>query len=61
MTDKELVIDAVSKLPEATSIEAIQEEVEIIAAIRRGEIAADEGRVTAHEEVKKLVASWASK
>lgn len=61
MTDKQLVIDAVSKLPDAATIEVIQEEVEILAAIRRAEESADAGRVTAHDEVKTLVASWTSK
>lgn len=61
MTDKQLVIDAVSRLPEATTIEAIQEEIEILAAIKRGEEAAAAGRVIPHEEVKKLVAEWSSK
>lgn len=61
MTDKQLVIDVVSRLPDATTIETIQAEVEILAAIRRGEESADAGRVTAHEEVKTLVASWTSK
>lgn len=61
MTDKQLVIDAVSRLPEASTIEAIQEEIEILAAIKRGEEAAAAGRVIPHEEVKKLVAEWSSK
>jgi predicted transcriptional regulator len=61
MTDKQLVIDAVSRLPDATPMEAIKDEVEILAAIRRGEESADAGRIVPHEEVKKLVASWRSK
>ncbi|HVA49816.1 MAG TPA: hypothetical protein VNH11_25840 [Pirellulales bacterium] len=61
MTDKQLVIDAVSRLPEATTIEAIREEIEILAAVKRGQEAAAAGRVIPHEEVKKLVAEWSSK
>lgn len=61
MTDKQLVIDAVTRLPDATSIETIQEEIEILAAIRRGEQAADAGNVTSHDDVRKLVTSWSSK
>lgn len=61
MTDKQLVIDAVSRLPDAASIDSIREEIEILAAIRRGEEAADSGRVTSHDGVKKLVAEWTSK
>jgi predicted transcriptional regulator len=61
MTDKELIIDTLKKLPEEVSIEQILEEIEILVAIRRGEDAADAGRVIPHEDVKKMVASWTSK
>ncbi len=61
MTDKELVINTLKKLPEETSIEQILEEIEILVAIRRGEAAADAGRVISHEEVKKIVATWNTK
>jgi hypothetical protein len=54
LTDKQLVIEAVSRLPDAASIEAIREEVEIPASIRRGETSADAVKVTPNEEVKKL-------
>lgn len=61
MTAKELVIHALKKLPEETSIEEILEEIEILAAIQQGEDAANAGRVVPHEEVKIMVASWTSK
>jgi predicted transcriptional regulator len=61
MTAKELVMHALKKLPEETSIEEILEEIEILAAIQQGEDAADAGRVIPHEEVKNMVASWTSK
>lgn len=61
MTDKELVINTLKKLPEETSIEQILEEIEILVAIRRGEAAADAGQVISHEEVKKIVARWNTK
>jgi predicted transcriptional regulator len=61
MTAKELIIHALKKLPEETSIEEILEEIEILAAIQQGEDAADAGRVIPHEEVKNMVISWTSK
>jgi len=61
MSDKEVIIEAVRKLPETATIEDISEEVAILAAIRRGEEAANAGRVVSHEEVKKRFASWTSK
>ena len=61
MSDKETIIEAVRKLPETATIDDISEEVAILAAIRRGEKAADAGRVVPHDEVKRRVAAWKSK
>jgi predicted transcriptional regulator len=61
VTDKQRVIETVAGLPEQASLQQIAEEVEIMAAIRSGEIAADAGRTTPHEEVKKLLSSWTAK
>jgi predicted transcriptional regulator len=58
MSDKEAVIDAVRNLSDEATVEEILEQIEILAAIRRGERAADAGRVVSHEEVKQQVASW---
>jgi hypothetical protein len=58
MSNKELVLETLRKLPEEVSLEEISEEIAILAAIRRGEQAADEGKVVPHEEVKKRLASW---
>jgi predicted transcriptional regulator len=55
MSNKDLVIETVRKLPEEVTIEEICEEIAMLAAIRRGEQAADEGRVISHEEVKRKV------
>lgn len=61
MSDKEIVMDAIRKLPDNASLQSIAEEIELLAAIREGEEAADKGRVTSHEEVKKQFRSWISK
>ena len=61
MTDKQRVLETISGLPEQTSLQQIAEEIEILAAIRRGEEAAAAGRTTPHEEVKKLLSSWTAK
>ena len=61
MTDKQRVLETISGLPEQASLQQIAEEVEILAAIRRGEEAADAGRTKPHEEVKKLLSSWTAK
>jgi predicted transcriptional regulator len=61
MSDKEAVIEAVRQMPDGASIDEIAEQVAILAAIRRGEEAADAGRVITHDEVKKRLASWLTK
>jgi hypothetical protein len=61
MSNKELVMEAVRKLPEDASLDDISEEIATLAAIRRGEEAADAGDVVPHDEVKKRFASWTSK
>jgi predicted transcriptional regulator len=60
MSNKEAVIEVVRELPDEASFEEIIEQITILAAIRRGEEAADAGRVIPHEEVKKRMARWIS-
>ena len=61
MSDKELVAEVLDRLPESATLDEIQEEVAILAAIRRGEAAVKAGRVVSHEEVKQRSAEWISK
>ena len=60
MTDKQAVIDALARLPEGVSLEEIAEELQIMAAIRRGRADVASGHSKPHEEVEKLVESWAT-
>jgi predicted transcriptional regulator len=48
-------------MSDGLTMEEIVEELAILAGIRRGEQAADKGRVISHEEMKKRVASWNTK
>jgi predicted transcriptional regulator len=60
MTDKQLVIDTVTRLPDGATLDEITEEVALLAALRRSEQQANEGRVTPHDEVKRMMRSWTS-
>jgi predicted transcriptional regulator len=60
-TDKELALESLRQMPDEVSIEEISEEFAILAAIRRGEAAADAGRVLTHAEVTRRSAAWTSK
>jgi predicted transcriptional regulator len=61
MSNKELVIDVLRRLPEAVSLEEISEEIATLAAIRRGEEAASAGRVVSHAEAERRLAKWTTK
>ena len=61
MSDKEVVIETIRQMPEVATLEQISEEIAILAAIRKGEEAADAGQVTSHEQVRQKLASWISK
>ena len=60
MTDKQAVIDAIGRLPENASLDDIAEELEIMAAVRRGRADVSAGRTKTHPEVGQLLESWAS-
>lgn len=60
MTEKQAVLDALSRLPESASLDDITEELQIMAAIRKGRSDAAQGRTKSQEEVEALVESWAS-
>jgi predicted transcriptional regulator len=61
MSDKQAVLDAVRRLPESSTLEQISEEIAILAAIRRGEEAAEAGHVISHDEAKRRSAGWVTR
>lgn len=61
MSNKEMVIDAVRRLPEDVSLQKIAEEIEILAHIREGQADADAGRVVPSEQVPELIQKWTAK
>jgi len=58
MTQKEMVLEAVRKLPDDTSIDDIADRIDFLAAIQKGFDQLDCGQGIPHEEVKKQLASW---
>lgn len=60
MTDKQAVIDALSRLPEAASLAEITAELTIMAAVRRGRADIAAGRSKSHQEVERDAESWAT-
>jgi predicted transcriptional regulator len=61
MSDKQLALDSIERLPADASLEAIAERVEFLAAIRKGLNQIERGETVSHEEVKRQLATWLSK
>lgn len=61
LTEKQIAVEALREMPESATLLDIIEELAILDAIRRGEEAADAGRVLTHEEVERKSAAWISK
>ncbi len=60
-TDKQVAFNALQRMPESATLDEISEELAILAAIRRGEAAAEAGQTLSHAEVKQRSASWTGK
>jgi predicted transcriptional regulator len=61
VSDKQLVVELLNRLPADAKLQDIGKEIEFLAAIREGEEQADRGEVVPHEQVKREFASWISK
>ncbi len=61
MKDKDVAIEAIAGLPENASMQEIAEELQIMAAIRKGKEDVTAGRVKSHAEVRNLFEAWISK
>ena len=60
MSNRELVIDVVNKLPEDTPIADILERIAFVAGVNEAIEEADRGDVISLEELEKRVEQWAT-
>lgn len=60
MSNRELVIDLVGKLPEDTPLEEIARQIELLAGLKVARDQASRGEGIPAEDARKLVATWAS-
>jgi predicted transcriptional regulator len=58
MTQKRLVLETISELPDEVSLEEIAERIEFLAAIQKGIDQLDRGEGIPHDEVKRQLATW---
>jgi len=61
MSTKQIVLEAVSQLPEDATFARIQEEIQILARIRQGQAEIDSGNGIPHDRVRELVRQWNTK
>jgi hypothetical protein len=59
MSNREIVIDLLSKLPEDTSLEEIAREIELLAGIKTAREQTRRGEGIPAEDTRKLVDTWA--
>ena len=61
MSNRELVIDLVSRLPEDTSLEEIAREIELVAGIREARQEAARGEGVSADLAKQMVDAWVAR
>lgn len=61
MSDKQLALDSIERLPENASLDVIAERMEFLAAISKGLDQITHEQTVPHEEVKRQLATWLSK
>ena len=59
MSDKQLALDSIQRLPESTSLDAIVERLEFLAGVRKGLDQIERDETVSHEEVKRQLAGMA--
>ncbi len=61
MSDKQLALESIQRLPEDASLDVITERLEFLAGIRKGLDQIERGETVSHEEVKRQLATWLTK
>ncbi len=61
MNAKQMILEAVHRLPDEASFQDIAEEVAFLSAIREGEQDLKQGKVVSHAEIKQRLDSWLAK
>ena len=61
MSNKEIVIDLVQRLPEGSTLLDIAREIEFVAGVREGFAQLDRGEGVPLEQVEKQLPSWITK
>jgi predicted transcriptional regulator len=60
MSDKEAVLELVKRLPSEISMREILEEIEFVAAVKKGLNEIDQGKGVTIDAVEKMMEAWAT-
>ena len=55
---KQEALDAIAKLPDDTDMDEIMYRLYVLDKIRKGREAAEQGRTTNHEDLKREIETW---
>jgi predicted transcriptional regulator len=58
MTQKAMVLEAITELPDDSTLDQIADRVEFLTAVQKGLDQIDRGQTITHEQLKKELASW---
>jgi hypothetical protein len=58
VTNRDIAIDLIQRLPEDTPLQDIAKEIEFIAGVREGFNQIEQGEGVAAEEVRRMIPSW---
>ena len=58
MSDKQAVIDAVSRMPDTLTLAEIRAELDLLSKLREAEADIEAGRLIPHEEIKRQYREW---
>jgi len=58
MSNREIAIDLIRKLPETASLHDIAREIEFVAGVREGFAQLERGEGVPAEQVRELIPSW---
>ncbi len=58
MSNREIAIDLIQKLPQDASLHDIAREIEFVAGVREGFVQMERGEGVPAEEVRRMVSSW---
>ena len=58
MSDRQIILETVQKMPEAASMSEIMDELRLVASVRAGLEESERGEGVPHERVAELLEGW---